>query len=223
MAIRSIIASAACALCLTATEAEATVYHATICENPADCFIAPPQGAPPGFPDITPLLTVFYDAAGIPHNPITYGVTGSNTQGLVYGPVSDIGNSFETQWIYQNGAILCCTVDFPYRLTAANNDGLFVGRDSGGFPFIGSEITEFWVVPHTPELDAASEAMFPTGFNGPFTELTAIDNTGRIAGTSLVGAILLEPITVPEPGSAMLVLGALSGMLMLRRREDHRD
>lgn len=219
MAIRY-ISAAACALCFTATAAQATVYHATFCDDPAACHIAPPQGAPAGFPDISAQINAFY-APFNPVMPLSYFVTGSNSQGVAYGQAWEDLGQIDAQFVYRDGDIICCTFDAPYRLAALNDSGVFIGRDSNSILFVSSEITDHEVVPYVPMLDAESAEAFGSSLYSWMTEIRAIDGAGRISGIGgPTGSFLLEPIAlqVAEPGSMGALLGALAGLSMLRRR-----
>jgi hypothetical protein len=124
---------------------------------------------------------------------------------------------------------------FSNSLIGLNDNGIFIGSDPYfvGGAFLGSEITDSAVLGHFPTLDAASKAelnalLSPYGgwetffIDVGFTDFVAIDNDNRISGTSSLGAFVLEPVQIPEPGTGMLIVTALALLLLLRERATRR-
>lgn len=153
-------------------------------------------------------------------SPMTIHASVANGAGYVTGGAIS-HPLIDTQIVFHDGKVLCCTTDFPYRLTAMNDNGIFIGHDETR-AFVGTEITPSWVTPEIPNLDAASVADLETRYGGaaPWqsfwfdADFTAIDNANRIGGDSRFGGFTLNPVllsaaAVPEPSSWLLLAGFL--------------
>jgi hypothetical protein len=79
---------------------------------------SPPPGYLNGFTPQT--FTSFYESVGYnPTQPFDVSITGANSEGYVYGHVFDGGiTAFDTQFVFYSGHVLCCTIDFPYRIAS---------------------------------------------------------------------------------------------------------
>lgn len=213
--------------------AYADVFHMTVCGEVAGaCYIAPPAAPPPDAGNgLTADMIRGYLAAHIPvgDGPISYTVTGANA-GYVYGRVLG-GNAIDTQFIYKDGQVGCCFLDWPYSLTAVNDSGLFIGRDPEFLPFAGQAGSP----EHIALDDASAGALVALGHTPDLTgfRLTAIDDDDRIAGDGPLGWFLLTPVEllagvpvfgirgpvgVPEPGSAALLVTLLASLALLSVR-----
>jgi hypothetical protein len=151
-----------------------------------------------------------------------------NNNGYVYGYATNANNTF-FQYIFHQGEVLCCTLDFPHHIAGANDHNVFIANMPGTlYPSIlsfGVEgVDQLGELP--VELDAESRALIESTLADGRTwewffyenSFTAIDNDNRISGLSAaVGYYLLTPAQVPEPGSLALLLGGLAGLLLRRQ------
>lgn len=237
MATRNLITSATSAalagtvlICLAAAARAEPVYHLSLCSGP--CGVsndagAPPSGASDGLDGAA--FQSFFDGQGLTGNaPFGWTVTGGNAAGLMFGHVLGQSAFLDVQFVFMSGQVLCCTADFPYQLVALNDHGLFIGAD-GDFPFASSVIGAFNVFPSLPALDGASTQFLADHDNLQMdgSRFLAIDNAGRISGTSSIfGAFILAPavaaaddrIAVPEPSSWMLLAGVVGWGLFVTQR-----
>lgn len=214
------------------------VYHLTICggysapQPGSPCYVEPAQIAPTPamLAGIEDAIAEFYDDA-FPNTTWHPEPAGAIQTGYVYGRLwgegPACGGVCDTQFIFYRGEILCCMIDFPWALRGLNDNGIFIGSDGSGFPFL-MEIGSWIEI--LPTLDAASiaalKAILPPRYHwADFlfgSTFIAIDNDNRISGFNWLGAYVLTP--VPEPGSfllcatAMLLLLAFSGLQHRRWR-----
>lgn len=226
--IRATLAAAAL-ICLAATARADLVYHLTACGGGAPqpgspCFVQQEGGPPPanaadGLNEAA--FEDFFNGHGLSGNePYGWTVNGGNKAGYLFGDLAGQGFFLDTQFVFFQGQVLCCYADFPYRLIALNDHGLFIG-DNGGQPFVSSEIDPFNVFSGVTALDAASQQFLADQENWHLdgARFLAIDNADRISGVSAVfGGFILTPVdpaAVPEPGSLVLLVGMLA-LLMWR-------
>ncbi|MGD9614830.1 MAG: PEP-CTERM sorting domain-containing protein [Alphaproteobacteria bacterium] len=202
------------------------VYSLTICggsgppQPGSPCYVEQAQAPIPSLDGLDEAIQEFYDPYN-PAAPLYYGATGANASGYTYGSVTD-GNNIHAQFVFYQGAILCCTKDFPYLITGLNDNGIFIGNYPGQ-SFVSSLINQFEIGPQVPTLDAPSiallESMMPTGYEWEYfwfdIAFWSIDNENRISGDSPFGSFVLTPI--PEPASGLLILTALAGLFATNR------
>ncbi len=209
------------------------VYSLTICggsgapQPGSPCYVEQAQAPIPSLDGLGEAIQEFFDPI-FPGIDLSYGITGANNMGYVYGTVDGDGDgcsgSCTTQFVYHQSQqkIVFSGKDFPYVLTGLNDNGIFVGHYPPlPFAFLAEGPTAF--VERLPTLDAASIAMLESivpdysstdyfWFDAGFT---AIDNANRISGFSGFGSFVLTPI--PEPASGTLVLTGLGTLIWLRR------
>src|SRR4051812_42694711 len=170
MATHNLITSTACValataalLSFVAAPAQAgpipNLYHLTFGGDFAPEQITVPHAAPPAdpFAGLTEAAErKFLSDHGVAgtSSPMTIHASLANSAGYVTGNAVS-HPLINTQIVFLDGKVLCCTTDFPYRLTAMNDNGIFIGHDEMR-AFVGTEITPFSVTPETPNLDAES-------------------------------------------------------------------
>jgi hypothetical protein len=166
-------------------------------------------------------------------------VTDSNADGVIIGGLRGT-NSVDTQFVYHNGVLHCCTTDHPFRITDINDNGLMIGilpqaprqlgtpyYPSGGMPFgfIGFAPTSRAEPRHIAQIifDPRIDPQSPLRFIG-------IDNNNNVLGGVGTGLYpsgqMFELTPTPEPESVVLFATVLAGYGLVhwrRRRSESRD
>lgn len=230
-------AAAGLAVLVAASPAGAElIYHLTLCGGPeptpgSPCYvqsvtIAPPQGSTDGLTDAA-ILNFLVDQ-GIPAEglgEISHGIEGANSAGYVWGNFNALDSAYPL-FVFRDGEVVCCTDDGPWTGISINDNGLVIGSDPDGLPFIsplGDPTSPSIYYPGgIPDLDAASTALLASlPIDVPFWDsatFLAIDDTDRVSGVSSFGAFLLTPANlIPEPASGLLILSALAILFGVRR------
>lgn len=226
--IRMCVLATALSVAAFAPHATAAQYTATMCgfasQYPGDaCYVARADTVPTPA-DTSGLNNNLFSAFFTSHGIAAVGgwhwdARGVNAGGYVFGDVWDDIRLATTQFVYRAGQVLCCTVDFPYRLNGLNDNGVYVGQNGDGSAALGNELLPHAVTFALPDLLAASVDFLLSA------SLDAIDNDGRISGATFAGErFLLAPVTldtavaaVPEPSGATLLVAALAGLWARRR------
>jgi len=148
----------------------------------------------------------------------SYGwlVTDVNNSGVAIGHVMfPLGGGLgDTSFVFDNNQVVCCTADFPFLLNDINDNGFVVGQNPAGLLF--------GFVADCCSLLSAQTPLAMT-FTTPQPELfrnfMGIDDSNNISALGFSGQ-RYDLFSSPEPGSIVLLAGALFvGALILRRRQ----
>jgi hypothetical protein len=96
-----------------------TTYNLLECPAGNPCNFASGNNPPPAYLNglTQQAFTSFY-ANYQPTQAFSWAIEGYNNQGYVFGSVLGGGiTAFDTQFVFYQGQILCCTLDQPYRIT----------------------------------------------------------------------------------------------------------
>jgi len=149
----------------------------------------------------------------LPFRPIP---TGASADGYVIGVVDDAA-FIHTAFLYRNGQLSCCFLDFPFRFTGINNQDVIIGWNPDFGPFVASagsggdeDVNEEHLTFTDPSFDPYAVDPFASFFY-------AIDDQNRILADVNGQQYMLLP--TPEPASVLLLVAGLIFMgLVFRSR-----
>lgn len=214
----------------SASRASEIVYNAYICTLGVDCNVGT-HGTAPSSPGPTNAdFRQFFNAhlGGYDYSDASFAwSTKTNALGEWFGAVSG-PNEVHTQYLWQGGDMICCTIDEPYTIADGNDFGLFVGYDvyncsASGSPIPGAFLGEadgntcLGAVPFALS-EEAQAVLDPYLAYDPISHplrFVAIDNENRILATSGSTWFALTP--VPEPASWLAAVAGLALLGVLAR------